>query len=160
MNLPSRLRKLELAVAEFNAEVRRCSACGGPVPSVSGVLVLGPEGIHLMGPPCGPCSPHGGGGNVPLDLRTGCPEVPPKLILLGIRFERWLDLHGEKRFGGALHLTLHYHRAVTPDGAGEQKLTLNLTPVQRAEADSATQYFPHWEIAGTQFRSGPGGLVG
>ncbi len=47
-------------------------------------------------------------------------------------FEAWLNLHGTKRFGGAVDLTLEYHRAPRPEWAGRLDLS---TPRTRTSTD-------------------------
>ena len=59
-------------------------------------------------------------------------------------FEAWLDLHGTKRFGGAVDLTLEYHRAPRPEWAGRLDLSTPRTQAEITEAEAATRIFPRW----------------
>ena len=83
MNFRDRLRKLEEAAKQLRLAGKRCTACGGAMPSMLGTLLLGPEGVALNGMPCAACAQGGGGGLLRLELGTGRPERPPQAGSLG-----------------------------------------------------------------------------
>ena len=93
---------------------------------------------------CSVCSWEGGGGQLGIDPRTGEPNGSSKLPLLGMGLEVWLDLHGTKRFGGAVDLTLQYHRAPLAEWAGGLDLSTPRTQAEITEAEAAIRIFPRW----------------
>lgn len=143
-SLSQRLCRAEEAAEDLKLWQRKCASCGSPIPAIVAALVLGPAGYYRGGQPCLDCFEEGGGGQVGVDPQTGEPDGPCKLILLGLGFPEWLDLHGEKRFGGAVDLTLEHYRADHPDWEGEVDLSTPRTQEQRAVAEAATMTFPDW----------------
>lgn len=109
MNVTALLRRLEAEAERVRLAGKRCPDCGGPVPSMLPVLVLGPQGVVNPGTSCPTCAETGGGGNLALDPRTGRPEYEPRLILLNLEFSDWWAVHGSGAFARVVELTLQYH---------------------------------------------------
>lgn len=143
-SLSLRLTRAEEAADQLKLWQRKCRRCQSPVPSILSSLLLGPAGLYRAGAQCADCCDEGGGGHLGIHPETGEPDGESKLVLLGMGFEAWLDLHGEKRFGGAVDLTLEHYRAEYPAWADKLDLSVPRTPAQCAEAKAATRTFPNW----------------
>ena len=137
MNVAAMLRRIEAAAEQVRLAGARCLDCGGPVPSLCPVLVLGPQGMLTNHVPCGTCAEAGGGGSLAIDPRTSRPAYEPKLILLNLAFEDWWATHGAEDFPGAVGSTLRYHRALQLE---EDSLSAMPVTEARSEARCARDF--------------------
>ena len=146
-NIPVRLRRIEQSMEALQLCQRTCKTCGHPVPSLCGVLMLGPAGVYKVGPPCPDCHDECGGGGLAIDPRTGKPAHEPRLILLGMCFEEWLAIDGDRQYRGAVGLTLDYYLGRNFIDAMQARLQPKPAQEDPGNSDGEVEYFLDWEEA-------------
>jgi hypothetical protein len=99
VNLRDRLARMEKLGEVIRNAPRRCPSCGRPDPCLPSVVGLTPNGFYeCVGdpPPCPACGASDP--MVAIDPKTGEPEYPIKVILMGVDWNEWLERHKDREF--------------------------------------------------------------